>query len=146
MTDNELTHAIIGAAMEVHRILGPGLLESTYRNRLLHELQLRGFTVLTERPIPVVYKQTKLECGFRLDLRIEDRTIVELKSIQIIAPVHQATLLTYLRLSGRRLGLLINFNADVLKNGVRRYIMDTPKAFNTERTELSAQRSQRHHA
>jgi GxxExxY protein len=126
MTGNELTHTIIGAAIEVHRALGPGLLESTYRNCLIRELTLRGTNVASERPISVIYKQTKLECGFRLDLLIEDTIIVELKSIEAIAPVHEATILTYLRLSGHALGLLINFNVAILKDGIRRYIVGTP--------------------
>ena len=123
MTDSELTHTIISAAIEVHRNLGPGLLESTYRNCLIQELTLRGLNVASERPIPVVYKGTKLECGFRLDLLVEDEIVVELKSVETIAPVHEATVLTYLRLSNHRIGLLINFNVAILKQGVRRYII-----------------------
>lgn len=123
MTDNELTHAIISAAIEVHRNLGPGLLESTYRNCLIQELSLRGLKVGSEQPIPVVYKSVKLECGFRLDLLVEDTIVVELKSVEAIALVHEATILTYLRLSHHRIGLLINFNVAILKQGVRRYII-----------------------
>jgi GxxExxY protein len=123
MTDNELTRTIIGAAIEVHRNLGPGLLESTYRNCLVQELMLRGLKVASERPIPVVYKGAKLECGFRLDLLVEDTIVVELKSVEAIAPVHEATILTYLRLSHHCIGLLINFNVAILKEGVRRYII-----------------------
>jgi len=123
MTDNELTHTILGAAIEVHRNLGPGLLESTYRNCLVQELTLRGLKVASERPIPVVYKGVKLECGFRLDLLVEDTIVIELKSVEAIALVHEATILTYLRLSHHRIGLLINFNVAILKEGVRRYII-----------------------
>jgi GxxExxY protein len=123
MTDNELTHTILGAAIEVHRNLGPGLLESTYRNCLVQELTLRGLKVASERPIPVVYKGVKLECGFRLDLLVEDTIVVELKSVEAIALVHEATILTYFRLSHHRIGLLINFNVAILKEGVRRYII-----------------------
>lgn len=123
MTDNELTHTILGAAIEVHRNLGPGLLESAYRNCLIQELTLRGLQVASERPIPVVYKGVKLECGFRLDLLVEDTIVVELKSVETIALVHEATILTYLRLSHHRIGLLINFNVAILKEGVRRYII-----------------------
>jgi GxxExxY protein len=123
MTDNELTHATISAAIEVHRNLGPGLLESTYRNCLIQELSLRGLKVASEQPIPVVYKSVKLECGFRLDLLVEDTIVVELKSVEAIALVHEATILTYLRLSHHRIGLLINFNVAILKEGVRRYII-----------------------
>ena len=123
MTDNELTHTTISAAIEVHRNLGPGLLESTYRNCLIQELSLRGLKVASEQPIPVVYKSVKLECGFRLDLLVEDTIVVELKSVEAIALVHEATILTYLRLSHHRIGLLINFNVAILKEGVRRYII-----------------------
>lgn len=123
MTDKELTYEIISASIEVHRQLGPGLLESTYRNCLVRELTLRNLEVSTERPIPVVYKNTKLECGFRLDLLVENTVIVELKSVDQLAPVHEATILTYLRLAHRRIGLLINFNVATLKEGVRRYII-----------------------
>jgi GxxExxY protein len=99
--------------------------------------------VASERPIPVVYKQTKLECGFRLDLLVEDTIIVELKSVPAIAPVHEATILTYLRLSGHTLGLLINFNVAILKDGIRRYIETVPRALNTECAKIAAPRAQR---
>ena len=123
MTDNEITHAVIGAAIEVHRLLGPALLDSTYKNCMIHELKTRNLRVECERPVPVVYKGMKLECGYRLDLLVEGDVIVELKSVEAIAPVHEATLLTYLRHSGHRLGLLINFNVAVLKEGIRRFIV-----------------------
>jgi GxxExxY protein len=99
MTDNEITHAIIGAAIEVHKRLGPGLLESAYEECLAHELRLRKLTVDRQRGIPVIYKEVKLECGYRLDLLVEHRIVVELKSIDSIAPFHEAIILTYLRLS-----------------------------------------------
>jgi GxxExxY protein len=123
MTDNEITREIIGAAIEVHKQLGPGLLESAYEECLAHELQLRNLTVERQKPVPVVYKQTKLECGYRIDLLIEGRIVVELKSVDGLAPIHDAIILTYLRLSGHRLGLLINFNVSVLKNGIGRFIL-----------------------
>ena len=123
MTDNEITREIIGAAMEVHRLLGPGLLESAYEECLVRELALRKLNVERQKPIPIVYKDVKLECVYRIDLLVESRIVVELKSIEAIAPVHQAVVLTYLRLSGRRLGLLINFNVAVLKDGIKRYIV-----------------------
>src|SRR5258705_14004111 len=123
MTDNEITHAIIGAAIEIHRILGPGFLESAYEECLHQELQLRHLNVARQRPIPIVYKELKLECGYRLDLHVESRIVVELKSLEGFCPLHEAIVLTYLRLSGRRLGLLINFNVPVLKEGIRRYII-----------------------
>jgi GxxExxY protein len=123
VTDNEITHAIIGAAIEVHKRLGPGLLESAYEECLSHELRLRNLKVDRQKGLPVVYKEVKLDCGYRLDLLVEDRVVVELKSIEGLAPIHEAIILTYLRLSGHRIGLLINFNVTVLKDGVRRFIV-----------------------
>jgi len=123
MTDNEITHQIIGAAIEVHKHLGPGLLESAYEECLFHELQLRNLRVERQKAVPVVYKQTKLECGYRLDLLIEGRVVVELKSVEGLGPIHEAIILTYLRMSGHKLGLLINFNVSVLKDGIRRFIV-----------------------
>jgi GxxExxY protein len=123
MTDNEITHEIIGAAMEVHKRLDPGLLESAYEECLSHELRLRNLRVDRQLGIPVVYKEVKLECGYRLDLLVEGRVVVELKSIEGLAPIHEAIILTYLRLSGHKIGLLINFNVTVLKDGVRRFIV-----------------------
>jgi GxxExxY protein len=96
MTDNEITHQIIGAAIEVHKHLGPGLLESAYEECLAHELQLRNLRVERQKAVPVVYKQTKLDCGYRLDLRIEGRVVVELKSVEGLGPIHEAIILTYL--------------------------------------------------
>jgi GxxExxY protein len=121
MTDNELTHGIIGAAIEVHRYLGPGLLESCYEECLARELQLGNIVFERQKPLPVIYKDVKLECGYRIDLLVGSRIIVELKAIEAIAPVHEAIVLTYLRLSGCKLGLLINFNVAVLNDGVRRF-------------------------
>jgi len=144
MTDNDLTREIIGAAIEVHKQLGPGLLESAYEECLAHELQLRNLKVERQKPVPVVYKRVKLECGYRIDILVENRVVVELKSIEGFAPVHEAIVLTYLRLSDHKLGLLINFNVTVLKDGVRRFILSAPKsnyaegaesAENTEKTE-----------
>jgi GxxExxY protein len=123
MTDNEITHEIIGAAMEVHKRLGPGLLESAYEECLSHELRLRNLRVEQQLGVPVVYKEVKLECGYRLDLLVEGRVVVELKSIVGLAPIHEAIILAYLRLSGHKIGLLINFNVTVLKDGVRRFIV-----------------------
>jgi len=123
MTDNEITHEIIRAAMEVHKRLGPGLLESAYEECLSHELRLRNLKAEQQLGVPVVYKEVKLECGYRLDLLVEGRVVVELKSIVGLAPIHEAIILTYLRLSGHKIGLLINFNVTVLKDGVRRFIV-----------------------
>lgn len=144
MLDTELTRQIIGAAIEVHRLLGPGLLESAYEDCLCHELALRGLHFEKQRPIPLVYKGTKLECGFRLDLLVEGRVIVELKSVEGLGPIHEAIVLTYLRLSGHQLALLINFNVPVPKHGVRRFVM--PKqtlkaALNTEVAEGTEKRT-----
>ena len=123
MTDNDITHAIIGAAIEVHKHLGPGLLESAYEECLLHELRIRDMSVERQKGLPVIYKEVKLDCGYRLDLLVEKRVVVELKSVESLAPIHEAIILTYLRLSGQKTGLLINFNVTVLKDGVRRFIV-----------------------
>src|ERR1700686_940152 len=123
MTDNDITRQIIGAAIEVHKRLGPGLLESAYEECLLHELHIRNLNVERQKGLPVVYKEVKLDCGYRLDLLVEGRVIVELKSVENLAPIHEAIILTYLRLSGHRLGLLINFHVTALKDGVRRFIL-----------------------
>ncbi|MFZ0520033.1 MAG: GxxExxY protein [Candidatus Acidiferrales bacterium] len=121
MDDNSITGAIIGAAIEVHKLLGLGLLESAYEECLARELVLQGFRIDRQKPVPVVYKDVKLDCGYRMDLVVEGRVVVELKAVESLAPIHEAVMLTYLRLSGIRLGLLINFNVVVLKNGVRRF-------------------------
>jgi GxxExxY protein len=123
MIDNEITHEIIGAAMEVHKRLGPGLLESAYEECLSFELRQLNLRVDRQIGVPVVYKEVKLECGYRIDLLVEGRVVVELKSIEGLAPIHEAIILTYLRLSGHKIGLLINFNVTVLKDGVRRFIV-----------------------
>ncbi len=123
MVDNALTSAIIGAAIEVHKTLGPGLLESAYEECLAREFVLRTAPFKRQKPLPVVYKDVKLECGYRLDFLVGDRVIVELKAIESIAPVHEAIVLTYVRLSGCKLGLLINFNVAILKDGIRRYVL-----------------------
>lgn len=120
---NELTHEIIGASIEVHRKLGPGLLESAYRKCLRRELLLRGIPYRKEYPLPLEYKGIRLECGYRLDILVAGLVAVEVKSVQALAPVHDAQLLTYLRLGGWRVGLLINFNVVVLKDGIHRKIM-----------------------
>lgn len=123
MTDNEITHEVIGAAIEVHKELGPGLLESVYEECFARELQLRNLRIDRQKGVPVVYKDVKLECGCRIDLLVEGRIVVELKAVEGFAPVHEAIILTYLRLSGHKLGLLINFNVTVLKNGIRRFVI-----------------------
>jgi GxxExxY protein len=119
----EATEGIIGAAIEVHRQLGPGLLESIYEECLAHELKLCGIPFRRQVALPVVYKGLELDCGYFMDFVIQDRVVLELKSVEHILPVHEAQLLTYLRLSKNRLGLLINFNVPVLKQGISRRIL-----------------------
>ena len=119
---NEISGQVIGAAITVHRELGPGLLESAYESCLAYELRQRGLTVEEQIPVPVVYKGIKLECGYRLYLLVEKRIIVELKAVDALLPIHDAQLLTYLKLCKLRLGLLINFNVPILKNGIKRLL------------------------
>ena len=120
---NVLTKEIIGAAIEVHQLLGPGLLESAYQQCLAKELQLRDIPCRYEWPLPLNYKGMRLQCGYRVDLLVADTVVVETKSIEAIAPVHEAQLLTYMRLGGWQVGLLINFNVLVLKHGIRRKVL-----------------------
>jgi len=122
MRDSELTRLIIGSAIDIHRSLGPGLLEAVYEECLAKEFLLRGIPFERQKPIPLIYKDLELECGYRLDFLVDRRIVLELKSIEAIAPIHDSVVLTYLRLSGTHLGLLINFNARVLKDGIRRYV------------------------
>ncbi len=117
-----LTEKIIGLAIEVHRELGPGLFESVYETCLFFELHRSGLKVERQKPLPIIYKDIQLESGFRLDLVVEDKVIVEIKSVDAIAPIHEAQLLTYLKLSDYQVGLLINFNEKILKHGIRRII------------------------
>lgn len=115
-----LTGRIIGGAIEVHRRMGPGLLESAYETCLAYELQLRGLKIERQKPMPVYYKDVSLECGYRADLVIEDQVIVEIKSVSSIGAIHEAQLLSYLRMSDCKVGLLINFNVKILREGIRR--------------------------
>ncbi len=119
----ELTAAIIGAALAVHKALGPGLLESTYEACLCYELDQQGITNQQQVPLPVVYKGVHLECGYRLDIVVANTVILELKSVENLLPVHEAQLMPYMRLSGKRLGLLINFNVAMLKDGIIRRVL-----------------------
>jgi len=119
---NDLTHKIIGAAIEVHRHLGPGLLESTYEHCLARELELQGIPFKAQIPVPVHYKGIDLDCGYRLDMLVDDSIILELKTVERILPIHQAQLLTYLKLKSKKLGLIINFNSAVVKDGVVRMV------------------------
>ena len=127
MESNQITEAVIGAAIEVHRELGPGLLESAYQTCMRRELTLRGIPFRHEVPLPVTYKGLQLDCGYRLDLLAMDRVVVEIKSVAALDPIHDAQLLTYLRLGGWQVGLLINFNVKVLKDGIRRRVHGLPE-------------------
>ena len=121
-----LTREIIGAAIEVHKQLGPGLLESAYDECLCRELSLRGLHFQRQVSLPVSYKGVCLNCGYRMDILVEDEVVVEVKSVQKLGSVHEAQLLSYLKLSGRAVGLLINFNVKMLKSGVKRLVNDFP--------------------
>lgn len=118
-----LTDRIIGCAIEVHRALGPGLLESAYEECLCYELKQSGIAFRRQVPLPVVYKEVKLDCGYRMDMVVDDRLVVELKTVERLAPVHDAQILTYLRLSGLPVGLLMNFNVPVLRDGIKRFVL-----------------------
>jgi GxxExxY protein len=122
---NKITESIIGAAIRVHRALGPGLLESAYVACLAYELAKRGLVVEQQKAVPLIYEEVKLECGYRMDLLVEHSVVVEVKSVDVLAPIHEAQVLSYLRLSGCNLALLINFNVTVLKDGIRRFINGT---------------------
>ncbi len=122
MKTNEIKENIIGAAIEVHRVLGPGLLESAYEECLAKELELRGLAFERQKALPIVYKDVKLDCGYRIDLLVENQIIVELKSVDSIMPIFVAQVLTYLRLLNRQVGLFINFNVPVLKDGIKRVV------------------------
>ena len=117
---NEITEAIIGSAINVHKGLGPGLLERTYEVCLVHELVKMGLKTQAQVPLPVHYDGIRLDAGYKIDLLVEDRVIVELKAVDALHPLHEAQLLSYLKLSGKKLGLLINFNVRMLKNGIKR--------------------------
>ena len=123
---NRITEVIIGAAIDVHRALGPGLLESAYQACLAYELHQRGFNVEVEKPLPLVYREVRLDCGYRLDLLVEGLVIVELKSVENLAPIHEAQMISYLKLSGCKVGLLINFNVKYLKYGIKRIVLEFP--------------------
>ncbi len=119
----ELSDQIIGAAIEVHRELGPGLLESAYQACLAHELSLRGIVFVSQLDLPLTYKGVQLDVGYRIDLLVEDRIIVELKAVERVTPIHEAQLLTYLRLLKKPVGLLLNFSVPVLKDGITRRVL-----------------------
>lgn len=122
MHENELSKIIVDAAYKIHVTLGPGLLESVYEAVLAYELECRGCDVVKQQPIPVIYEEVKLDLGFRADLIVNRKVIIEVKSIEALAPVHAKQLRTYLRLTDLRLGLLINFNVDLIKDGIKRVV------------------------
>ena len=150
LTDKELSHAIIGAAIEIHRCLGPGLLEAVYEECLAREFALKKIPFERQKPVPLIYKDLKLECGYRLDFLVMKRIVVEVKSIEALAPIHESVMLTYLRLSGAPLGLLINFNVPVLKDGIKGYVwhyqepeQDNAETQSTAEARREEQRSDR---
>jgi hypothetical protein len=122
MTENEIATKIIGVCINLHKTLGPCLLESVYENTLAYDLKEIGFDVKQQAAIPFIYKEVKIEAGFRIDLLVNDRVIIELKSVEKLQPVHYAQTLTYLKLSGKKLGLLINFSRKILKDGIHRIV------------------------
>jgi len=122
MIENEISRQIIGCAIEVHKHLGPGLLESAYRDCLFYEIKQSGLKVEREIPMPIVYKEIRLDHGYRMDLLVENRVVVELKTVEFLNNVHSAQLLTYLKLGNYKLGLLINFDVTSLKDGIKRMI------------------------
>jgi GxxExxY protein len=122
MTENEISEKIIGCAIEVHKSLGPGLLESAYVECLFYELQLAGLQVEKQKPLPLVYKEVKLDAGYRIDLIVEGKVIIELKSVEALNEIHIAQVLTYLKLSGCKLGLLMNFNVLRVVEGIKRLV------------------------
>lgn len=121
--ENEISNKIIGCAIEVHRILGPGLLESAYEECLFYELSNSGLDVKKEIPMPLIYKEIKLDHGYRMDLLVENKVVIEIKTVEAFTEVHAAQMLTYLKLGGYKLGLLMNFHVNLMKNGIKRYVM-----------------------
>ena len=122
LTENEISRIIVESALKVHKNLGPGLLESSYEECLFYELKKVGLFVEKQKPLPLIYEEVKLEIGYRVDLLIENKVIVEIKSVEALNEVHLAQVLTYLKLSGCKLGLLINFNVALIKNGIKRVV------------------------
>jgi len=137
MHENQISGIIVDCSYRVNSTLGPGLLESVYKAALAYELSQRGLYVVVEQPIPVVYNSVKLEVGFRADLIVERRVVVETKSVEALSPVHSKVLLTYLRLTDIHLGLLINFNVELIKNGIRRVVNNLPESVRTPHAEFA---------
>ena len=123
MESNEITHEILESAYKIHTVLGPGLLESVYKKCLAYELKKKGLEVQEEYPVPVVYEEVKLECGYRMDLLVNNTVVVELKTVDAFMDVHYAQILTYLKLGKKKIGLLVNFNTKRLKDGIKRFVM-----------------------
>jgi GxxExxY protein len=123
MDFDELSHRVIGCAIEVHRHLGPGLLESAYEQCLAHELVRQGIAFQLQHPMPVQYQDVRLDCGYRIDVFVENQLIIELKSVEEIKGIHEAQLLTYMKLAGVKIGLLMNFNVTKLKDGIKRFVL-----------------------
>lgn len=123
--ENELSNKIIGCAIEVHKLLGPGLLESAYQECLLYELKKAGLLVVKEKPMPIIYKDVKLNHGYRIDLLVENKVVIEIKTVEMFTPVHTAQVITYLKLGNYKLGLLLNFHETTLKSGIKRIINST---------------------
>jgi len=122
MDINEITNLIIGCAIDVHKILGPGLLESAYEECLCFELENKGLFIERQKQLPIVYKGIHIDYGYRMDVVVENEVVIELKSVEVLLPVHSAQILTYLKLAEKKVGLLINFNVSVLKDGIKRHI------------------------
>ncbi len=122
MTENEITEKIIGCAIKVHKKLGPGLLESAYEECVAYEILKSGLTIERQKALPLIYEEIKMECGYRLDLLVENKVVVEVKSVEAINDIYLAQLLTYLRVSNTKVGLLINFNMILLKDGIKRVV------------------------
>lgn len=125
MNENELASRIIGIAIEVHKALGPGLLESAYQECLFYKLEKAGLEVEKEKPMPLIFEEVKLNCGYRIDILVENKVVIELKSVEALNDVHLVQTLTYMKLGGYKLGLLINFNVTLFKHGIKRVINGT---------------------
>ena len=123
MEINQITHEILDSAYKIHSALGPGLLESAYQACLIYELKKKGFKVEPEKPLPIIYEEVKLDCGYRIDLLVEDKVVIELKTVDAFTDVHTAQVLTYLKFSGKEVGLLLNFYTKSLKDGIKRFVL-----------------------
>ncbi|MDY0344793.1 MAG: GxxExxY protein [Lentimicrobium sp.] len=123
METNQITHEILDSAYKIHSALGPGLLESAYKACLIYELKKKGFKIEVEKALPLIYEEVKLDCGYRIDILVENNVIIELKAVEAFTDVHTAQVLTYLRLLGKHVGLLLNFNTKSLKDGIKRLVL-----------------------